>query len=92
MKKTPTPFRERNNLRVLQLAIELQSELESFNRVPIPAVEQGLDFYTEVGRFETEMIKRALAVANGHQRKAARLLNLKCSTLNAMIKRYYIKN
>ena len=92
MKKTQTAIREQNKLRALQqLANELQSQLESLNRVPIPAVEEGLDFYTEVSRFETEMIKRALTVADGHQKKAARLLNLKCTTLNAMIKRY-IKN
>jgi len=83
---------ERIKIRALQrLAIELQSQLESLNRVPTPAVEEGLDFYTEVSRFEIELIKRALRVADGHQKKAARLLNLNCTTLNAMIKRYYIK-
>ena len=74
-----------------QLAMHLQTQLESLNQVPTSTVEEGLDFYTEVSRFEIEMIKRALTVADGQQKKAARLLNLNCTTLNAMMKRYYIK-
>ena len=74
-----------------QLVTELQRELESLNQVPTPAVEQGLDFYYEVSRFEIEMIRRALVFVGGHQGNAAQLLNLKETTLGAMIKRYCIQ-
>ena len=74
-----------------QLVMELQQGLESLNRVPTPAVERGLDFYHEVSHFEIELIKRALTFVEGHQRKAARLLNLNASTLGSKIKHYQIQ-
>jgi DNA-binding NtrC family response regulator len=43
-----------------------------------------------VRRFECDLIRWALARTNGHQRRAARLLNIKVTTLNAKIKRYGI--
>lgn len=48
----------------------------------------GVDFYEEVTKFEVELIKRALAHANGNQRAAARLLGLKTTTLYTKIKSY----
>ena len=74
-----------------QLVMELQQGLDSLNRVPTPAVEHGLDFYHEVSHFEIELIKRALTFVEGHQRKAARLLNLNASTLGSKIKHYQIQ-
>ena len=74
-----------------QLVMELQQGLESLNQVPTPAVERGLDFYHEVSHFEIELIKRALTFVGGHQRKAARLLNLNASTLGSKIKHYQIR-
>jgi len=71
-----------------ELVMELHLQLESFNQVPTPAVEQGIDFYNEVSHFEIEMIKRALRFTEGHQGRAAQLLNLKTTTLGAMIKRH----
>ncbi|HEX8476023.1 MAG TPA: helix-turn-helix domain-containing protein [Pyrinomonadaceae bacterium] len=44
----------------------------------------------EVRRFECDLIRWALVRTNGHQRRAARLLNIKVTTLNAKIKRYGI--
>ena len=41
-------------------------------------------------RFETQLIARALEQTGGHQGRAARLLNLKLTTLNSIIKRYNI--
>ena len=49
-----------------------------------------VDFMEEVRRFEVELIRWALMHTGGHQRRAARLLNLKVTTLNAKIKRYGI--
>jgi DNA-binding NtrC family response regulator len=44
-----------------------------------------------VRRFETDLIRWALMRTGGHQRRAARMLNLKVTTLNAKIKRYRIQ-
>jgi DNA-binding protein Fis len=82
----------RKKIRLLkQLVTELQRELESLNEVPVPAVEQGVDFYYEVSRFEIGLIKCALTFVEGHQVKAAQLLNLNATTLNAKIKQYRIQ-
>jgi len=50
-----------------------------------------VDFADEVRRFETDLIRWALLHTGGHQRRAARMLNLKVTTLNAKIKRYGIR-
>jgi transcriptional regulator with PAS, ATPase and Fis domain len=44
----------------------------------------------EVRRLEIRLIRNALSQTHGHQRKAARLLGVKATTLNAKIKRYQI--
>ena len=44
----------------------------------------------EVERFETDLIRCALMRAGGKQRRAAVLLHVKVTTLNAKIKRYGI--
>ena len=49
------------------------------------------DLQSEVQRFESELICDALRRTGGHQRRAARLLGVKVSTLNAKIKRYGIR-
>jgi DNA-binding NtrC family response regulator len=54
------------------------------------SLEQGVDFYNEVSRFEIELIQRALLHTTGHQRRAASLLNLKVTTLHSKIKHYKI--
>ena len=51
----------------------------------------GIDFYNEVQRFETALIKLALEQANGNQARAARLLGLRATTLNSKIKVYSIE-
>lgn len=53
-------------------------------------LEQGIDFYDEIQRFEIDLIINALKCTRGHQSKAARILNVKLSTLNAKIKHYKI--
>jgi len=49
-------------------------------------IGNGIDFFAEVSRFETQMITQALRLARGSQVKAARLLGLNPTTLNAKIK------
>ena len=52
---------------------------------------KGIDFYDEVQRFETALIKLALEQADGNQARAARLLGLRATTLNSKIKVYNIE-
>jgi DNA-binding NtrC family response regulator len=73
-----------------ELALRLMHEVQSISEVPSLNVNAGLDFYDEVHRFEIELIKRALLHTGGHQGRAARLLNLKVTTLNSKIKHYEI--
>src|SRR5437764_1706829 len=54
-------------------------------------VTQGIDFYDEVRLFEIWLIQRALRYTGGRQNRAASLLGLKTSTLNAKIKAYEIE-
>ncbi|PYS70374.1 MAG: hypothetical protein DMF69_13835 [Acidobacteria bacterium] len=70
-----------------ELVRELQNQLESITDSPYP-LEDGLDFYEEVSRFEIQLIRQALKAADGHQGHAAKLLRLNNQTLNVMIKRY----
>jgi DNA-binding protein Fis len=51
----------------------------------------GLSFYDEVERFEIRLIKLMLKMTGGSQVRAARLLDLKPTTLNAKIKQYGIR-
>lgn len=53
-------------------------------------ISRGVNFYEEVRRFETDMIRRALEQTGGHQSRAARLLGLNATTLNSKIKTYNI--
>jgi DNA-binding NtrC family response regulator len=54
-------------------------------------LSEGIDFYDEVQRFETGLIRLALDQTRGHQAKAARLLHIKPTTLNSKIKLYEIE-
>ncbi len=81
----------RNNITALkELTLRLLREVQSIGEVHILSLEGGLDFYDEVSRFEIDLIKRALLQTAGHQGRAARLLNLKVTTLNSKIKHYNI--
>jgi transcriptional regulator with GAF, ATPase, and Fis domain len=71
------------------LALALLNEVQTLGETS--SIETGsIDFYDEVRRFEIELIKRALKKTGGHQMRAARLLNVKVTTLNSKIKRYHI--
>ena len=47
-----------------------------------------IDFYDEVERYEIELIRSALNQCHGNQSRAAKLLHLKSTTLNAKVKHY----
>lgn len=72
-----------NITRLLASLRDAVAELES---VDVPNFDEQIDFYSEVERFEVSLIKGALRMSGGSQVKAARLLNLKTTTLNAKIK------
>ena len=81
----------RNNVTALkELVLRLLCEVQSINEIGSVAIENGFDFYDEVSRFEIDLIRRALVQTGGHQVQAAKLLNLKVTTLNSKIKHYQI--
>ena len=73
-----------------ELVLRLLCEVQCIDEVNVLTVEGGVDFYDEVSRFEIDLIKRALLQTGGHQVQAAKLLNLKVTTLNSKIKHYNI--
>jgi transcriptional regulator with GAF, ATPase, and Fis domain len=74
-----------------RLTLELVREVQSIGEVKVLDLDGGLDFYSEVTTFEIDLISRALLLTGGHQARAAKLLNLKGTTLNSKIKSYKIK-
>jgi DNA-binding NtrC family response regulator len=74
-----------------ELTLALLREVESLKGHEKFEGRPNLDFAAEVRRFETELIRWALMHTGGHQRRAARMLNIKVTTLNAKIKRYGIR-
>lgn len=73
-----------------ELVLRLLAEMQCIAEVNALTIENGFDFYDEVSRFEIELIRRALLQTGGHQVHAAKLLNLKVTTLNSKIKHYHI--
>jgi DNA-binding NtrC family response regulator len=74
-----------------ELAVALLQEVDSLKGNGSFEAKPSVDFADEVRRFETDLIRWALMRTGGHQRRAARMLNLKVTTLNAKIKRYRIQ-
>ena len=71
-----------------QLLLALLDDLEALGLNKLEHIERGISLRDEVRYFETSLIKYALGRTNGHQRRAARMLGLKVTTLNAKIKHY----
>jgi len=76
------------------LAKLLLHEVESLAEIS-PAAngqtkETEINFTEEIQRYEADLICNALFAVNGNQRKAAKLLGMKNTTLHAKIKRYEI--
>ena len=72
------------------LAQNLIGEVEALGTVKSLDISQGINIHDEVRTYETVLIRRALKLTGGNQKKAARLLSLLPSTLNDKIKRYQI--
>lgn len=60
--------------------------------LPVPIdTENGIDFYEVVSRFEAQLIESALEATGGRQNRAAGLLRLRKSTLNAKMKQLKLR-
>src|SRR5215213_9535006 len=77
-----------NTLR--ETVLQLLDEVESLAISRPVDVKNGARFSDEVRQFEVSLIRTALGRTAGSQTRAARLLGLKPTTLNAKIKRYGI--
>lgn len=78
-------FHNINTLR--EAAITLLREVESLASQQEPQATQRLGLQEEVQRYESELIRDALQRTRGNQRRAAKLLGVKVTTLNCKIKR-----
>jgi transcriptional regulator with GAF, ATPase, and Fis domain len=80
-----------NRLEALKvLSTSLMREIEALRNRKNDVLTNKINLIDEVQRFEKELIRCALLRTGGKQRQAARLLNVKVSTLNMKIKRYGI--
>jgi DNA-binding NtrC family response regulator len=73
------------------LALSLLREIASAEKLDEDQRNGSIDLQAEVRRFEAELIRSALIQTGGRQRRAARLLRTKVTTLNTKIKRYKIR-
>lgn len=73
-----------------EVALTLLGAVDSL-RSAQPARDHSIRLQDEVQRFETDLIRTALDRTGGNQARAARLLGVKHTTLNAKIKRYRIR-
>lgn len=80
-----------NRLEILAaLSKSLFQEIEALRQGEFEITGEKINFADEVQRFEENLIRSALMKTGGRQRQAAKILNLKVSTLNSKIKRYGI--
>lgn len=77
-----------NTLR--ETVLQLLDEVESLAISKPVDIKRGARFSDEVRQFEMSLIRTALGRTSGSQTRAAKLLGLKPTTLNAKIKRYGI--
>ena len=100
LKLAERPARDRVQ-RIVDLADALLAEAETLARdkafteeatkLKRLDIQGGIDFYDEVERFETHLIRMALAETSGNQARAAKLLGIKATTLNSKIKLFGIE-
>ena len=77
-----------NTLR--ETVLQLLDEVESLAVSRPIDIKRGARYSEEVRQFEVNLIRTALGRTSGSQIRAAKLLGLKPTTLNAKIKRYNI--
>ena len=72
------------------LLLTLLSEVESLRCAQPLQADRGTGLQRQVQGFEYDLIRQALHRTGGNQARAARLLGVKPTTLNAKIRRYQI--
>ena len=72
------------------LAAKILHELNSVHQQRQTRMTHRITFKDEVRRFESELIRNALAITSGAQRRAAAILGMNASTLDMTIKRLKI--
>ena len=88
----PAPTVEEARVASLKvLALTLLRQVESLEKQMTTTDVPELNLQKEVQRFEAAIIRSALWKTGGRQRRAARLLGVKVTTLNTKIKRHKIK-
>jgi len=80
LKDLPEKYRQGCQETAPAEVIDLADEQVAFN-------SEGIDFNSTVSRFENKLIHHALTLTGGNKREAAKLLNLKRTTLIEKIKR-----
>jgi DNA-binding NtrC family response regulator len=78
----------RPQIDVADLPPEIQEAQEPASPAPIALPENGLDLMEYVGRIERDLIQMSLDRTGGNKGQAARLLNLKRTTLVEKLKRF----
>jgi transcriptional regulator with GAF, ATPase, and Fis domain len=73
-----------------EIALTVLRELETLSSAQPRRTDHKVKLQEEVQRFESDLIRTALARTGGNQASAARLLGVKHTTLNAKIKRFKI--
>jgi DNA-binding NtrC family response regulator len=73
-----------------ETVLQLLQEVESLTVAAPTGLKSGARLDEEVRQFEMNLIRTALGRTAGSQTRAAKLLGLKLTTLNAKIKRYQI--
>ena len=73
-----------------ETVLQLLQEVESLTMTVPVGLKNGAKLDEEVRQFEVNLIRSALGRTAGSQTRAAKLLGLKLTTLNAKIKRYQI--
>jgi DNA-binding NtrC family response regulator len=74
------------------LVTTLLGQIENLEKQIATEGPSELNLQHEVHQFEAALIRSALARTGGRQRRAARLLGVKVTTLNTKIKRHKIKS
>ena len=72
------------------VAMELLNVVDGLKNTTPENGNHKVRLYDEVRKFEADLIRAALVRTGGNQSRAARLLGVKHTTLNAKIKRYGI--
>jgi len=72
------------------LVLTLVREVEALQLEPRSQVNRSGSLQSQVERFEIDLIRQALHRCGGNQARAARLLGVKHTTLNAKVRRYKI--